>query len=89
MGKNNFFNGFKKHLKAIDSAELGRELKRMAMNVRLPRGNIVAHMSLASRLLAYCTYESGSIRMEQVVKNLTINGNNVGDYKITVERVEK
>ncbi len=87
--KNAFFNKFKKSLKELDDAELGRELKGMMTNVRDPGGNITAHMCLASKMLVFCTHQSGSIRLEQVVENLTVQGKNVGNFKVTVERIEK
>ena len=87
--KNKFFNKFRKSLKEVDDAELGRELKRMMTNVRDPGGNISAHICLASKMLVFCTHQTGSFRFEQVVENLTVEGKNVGNFKVTVERVKK
>ena len=87
--KNKFFNQFKKNLKDIDDAELGREIKRLMTALREPGGNITAHIMLAAKMLVFCCYQVGGNKLENEVWDLTVEGENVGDYKITVERIKK
>ena len=79
--KNKFFNKFKDGIKAVDDAELGREVKLLAKNLRCPRGNLAAHATLASKMLVFCTEESSSFELKQEVKT------ELGQFIVRVERI--
>lgn len=87
--KNEFFNKFKKNLKEVDDAELGRQLKRMMTNLRDPGGNVTGHIILAAKMLVYCCYVTSGDPLEDEVWDLTVKGKNVGNFKVTVERIKK
>ena len=87
--KNKFFNDFKKHLKEIDDAELGHEVKRMMTRLRSPGGNMSAHSILAAQMLVFCVHQVSGEKLEQVIRSMTIRNKKAGDFKITVKRISK
>ena len=81
--KNALFNKFRNGIKDVDDTELGREVKRLATELRCPGGNLAAHATLASRMLVFCTEESSSYKFEQEIKT------ELDCYVVKVERKER
>lgn len=82
---------FQKALSEVDDAVLGREVKKLIKRFVDPRGNLAAHIILACRVLIACcakfTDQAGG-KLEQEMKNEFLEGNPIGDYRITVERIK-
>ena len=83
---NNFFNVFEKEIQKMDDAEFGREVKKLMSQFKIHGGNVAAHINLAAKILVFCTHEVSAVKLEQEISDLTVKGENVGSFKVTVEK---
>ena len=76
-------------LMSIDDAELGRRVKQDAVKFSSPSGNLSHHVVLACGSLIACCYKTNGVKLEQTYLGNFVDGEPVGDFKITVERIDR